>query len=326
MNHRAFAFVAVVSACAPVAAFAQALDLTPYAGRILSDPEFLPLTGQVYGTTAYTHGWVDGSSVDSLGAETSTFHINTNTLAQSLAYGIADDVSVGASIQYAPQDYRAVDYTNGQSAYLNSSGFSDPTFGATWRVLEQNTFPANFDLFGSYTPDWISAHTASAIQDGTVARGGDSGIIGAALGLVTQGFSIRGAFDADFLGQSSVLNLSNGDVIQAASHTNFDLWLDTQTRLTDLFSVNAGLSHTFASSAAVNLANGGARLDEPGDSTSLKAALNYNFLPNALVISATYAHDFYGNSNTLYADPVFDTQTRGRNGDTLGVKLYYTMP
>ena len=326
MNHRSSVFAAAL-ACMPAAAFAQAIDLTPYSGRILSDPEFLPLAGQVYGTSSYTHGWISGNSVDDLGTEFSSFHINTNTLDQTLAFGITDDLSVHASIQYAPQDYREIDYANGQRAFFDSSGFSDPSFGATWRVLDQGTWPANLDLFGSYTPDWINAHTATAFQDGTVARGGNSGLVGVAVGVVTRGFSIRGAFDANFLGQSSVFNLGNGDVIQTASHTNFDLSLDTQTRLTDLFSVNAGINHTFASNAgAINLANGAARLNEPGDVTALQLALNYNFVPDAFVVSATYAHDFYGNSSTLYANPAFDTATRDKSGDIVGVKLSYATP
>jgi hypothetical protein len=320
-------FAAVMFASVPVVAFAQAIDLTPYSGRILSDPEFLPLTGQIYGTSAYTHGWISGNSVNDLGTEFSSFHVNTNTLDQTLAYGITDDISVHASIQCAPQNYREIDYSNGQRAYLDSSGFSDPTFGATWRVLDQNGWPANLDVFGSYSPDWIGARTATMFDDGSVARGGDSGIIGAALGVVTRSFSIRGALDVDFLGKSSLLNLGNGDVIETASHTNFDLSLETQTRLTDLFSVNAGISHTFASNAAAtNIVSGMARDTEPGDLTALQLALNCNLVPDAFVVSATYAHDFYGNSRTLYANPAFDTETRDRSGDILAVKLSYATP
>ena len=326
MKHHLIGVVAAVFACLPVAAFAQAIDLTPYSGRILSDPEYLPLSGQLYGTTAYAHGWVDGNSLNGAGGQ-STFHVNTNTLDQFLAYGITDDFSVHASIQYAPQNYREIDNASGYKAYFDTSGFSDPTFGATWRVLDQNAFPANLDLFGSYTPDWVSAHTATGVEDGTVARGGNSGIVGAAVGFVTSGFSIRGAFDANFLGQSSVLNLANGDVLQTASHTDFALSLQTQTRLSDLFSVNAGLSHTFAANAnATNLTTGTARYSEPGDVTALQLALNYDLVPQAFVISGTYEHDLFGNGATFYTNPLLDTETRDRNGNILGVKLSYATP
>ena len=311
----------------PAMAEAQAVDLTPYSGRILSDPEFLPLAGQIYGTSAYTHGWVSGNSVDYLGVETSTFNINTNTLDQMLAYGITDDVSVNASMQYVPANYREADRINGTTAYFESSGFSDPTFGLTWRAIDQGVYPVNLDLFGSYTPDWISAHTSTAFQDGTVARGGNAGVIGAAVGYVTPGFSIRGAFDANFLGDANVVNLTTGDTVQSAAHTNYNLSLETQTRLNDLFSINAGVAQTFASSTSgTNLTTGALQASEPGDVTALQFGLNYSLVPEAFVLSATYAHDFYGDSRYSYSNPIFDSETRNKNGDIVGIKLYYATP
>ena len=328
MNNRlAKLMISAALICPPVAACAQALDLTPYPGRILSDPNFLPLTGQFYGTTAYAHGWTDGNSANYAGVETSSFHINTNTIDQFLAYGITDDITIDASLDDSPINYRETDYTSGRSATLNSSGISDPTFGATWRLFDQNVYPVDLDMLGSYTPNWVGAHTATVDEDGTIANGGQSGTVGAALGYDTRSFGIRGAFDADILGDSSTYNPANGDTLETGSHTNYILSLDTQTRLTDLFSVNAGLAHTFTSDAnVVNLTNGAPRYTEPGDNTTLQLALNYNFIPNQFVISATYGHEFYDNGRTLYDDPLEDTETRDKNSNIVGVKLSYATP
>src|SRR5579862_1135075 len=123
-----FGAVAVVLACLPAAALAQAIDLTPYSGRILSDPEFLPLAGQLYGTSAYSHGWVSGNSLNGAGGQ-STFNVDTNTLDQFLGYGITDDISVDASVRYALANYRETDFGSGSRSYSETSGFSDPTFG-----------------------------------------------------------------------------------------------------------------------------------------------------------------------------------------------------
>jgi hypothetical protein len=312
--------------CVPLEARAQVLDLTPDPARVLSDPNFLPMGGQFYGTTAYTHGWTTGNSTNYAGLDTSSFHINTNTLDQLLSFGITDDLAVGASIEYAPIDYRAVNYANGSSTTLDSSGFSDPTFGATWRLLDQNTYPVDVDLLGSYTPDWIDAHTASAFQDGTVARGGQSGTVGGALGYETRSFGIRGAFLADFYGDSSTYNLATGDTLQTQGYTNYDLSVGTQTRLNDLVSVNAGVDHIFANNAnVVNLSTGAPHSMQPGDETALQLALNYNFAPT-FVISATYAHDFYDNGRTYYDNPLSDSETRDKSSNIVGVKLYYDAP
>ncbi|HEY2445620.1 MAG TPA: hypothetical protein VGI20_07785 [Rhizomicrobium sp.] len=313
--------------CLPLQAHAQSLDLTPDSSRILSDPNYLPLAGQIDGSTAYTHGWMNGTGVNSAGDAISSFHINTNIIGQSLGYGITDDLSVNGSVQYVPRDYREVNNANGQSASLDSSGFSDPTFGLTWRALDQRAWPVNLDLFGSYTPDWIGAETASAVQDGTVARGGQSGAVGAAVGYETRSFSIRGAFTEDFFGTSNRINLANGNLLDAAGYNNSEISLNTQTRFTDLFSVNAGVQHTFAANEnAVDVTNGVAHTSESGDLTALHLALNYQFVPNAFVVSATYDYEAYGNGRTLFADSALDTGTRNRNANIIGVKLQYATP
>lgn len=313
--------------CLPFQVHAQSLDLTPYPSRILSDPNFLPLAGQVYGTTAYTHGWVSGSSVNDLDLQTSSFHIDTNTLDQFLAFGLTDDVTINGSVEYSPVNYREIDYATGRSATLDSSGFSDPTFGATWRVLDQGVEPANIDLFGSYTPDVIGAHTATSSEDGTIAKGGQTGAVGAALGFETRSFGVRGAFSADFAGNSDSISVANGDTLQTEAHTDYNLSLATQTRLSELFSVNAGIDHTFASNTTgLNLSNAIQHYSQPGDETALRLALNYDLVPSAFVVSASYAHDFYDNGRTFYADPALDSGTRNKGADILGVKLYYATP
>jgi hypothetical protein len=313
--------------CIPLQAHAQALDLTPDTSRILSDPNYLPLAGQIEGSTAYSHGWINGSGVNAAGDQISSFHINSNVIGQTLAYGITDDLSVNGSVQYVPRTFREGDGADGRVTSFDSSGFSDPTFGATWRALGQNAWPVSFDLFGSYTPDLINAQTASAVEDGTVARGGQSGAAGAAVGYETRSFTIRGAFTENFFGTSNHLNLADGDTLEDGSYNNSELSLATQTRLADLFSVNAGIDHTFSSNVnSVNVANGVARVTEPGDETSLRFALNYHLVPNAVVLAATYDYDSYSNGRTLFADPALDTGARNRNGNVLGIKLDYATP
>ncbi len=313
--------------CVPLQAHTQALDLTPDSSRILSDPNYLPLAGQIDGSTAYTHGWINGSGVNAAGDQISTFHINTNVIRQTLAYGITDNLSVNGSSQYVPRSYRELDGAGGRVTTFDSSGFSDPTFGATWRALDQGAYPVSFDFFGSYTTDLINAQTASAMQDGTVARGGQSGTAGAALGYETRSFTIRGAFTENFFGTSSRLDLADGDSLESDSYNNSGLSLATQTRLTDLFSLNAGIDHTFSTNVnAFNDTNGVRPVAAPGDVTALQFALNYHLVPNAVVLAATYDYDTYGNGRTVFANPSFDTGTRNKSGSILGVKLDYATP
>jgi hypothetical protein len=311
--------------CLPFSAYA--LDLTPDSSRILSDPNYLPLTGQIYGYTNYSHAWTSGSSFNDLGSQTSSFHINTNTMTQFLSYGVTDDLEVFGQADYVPDSYREVDNVNGTQSFFKSAGFSDPTFGVDWRAMDAGPFPFNVDLIGSYTPDAVDSENASTTSTGSVARGGQSGSIGAALGYQTRDFTARGSFSADFNGGSNTLNLANGEFAHTQGYNNYVLGLETQTRLNPLFSVNAGINHTFAGNQnALNTATDLAHLTEPGDTTALHAQLNYNLIPDQVVLAGTYTHQFYGNSRTSYADASLDNSSRDRDGNVLGVQLYYAFP
>ena len=311
--------------CFPLTVYAQ--DLTPDSTRYLSDPNFLPYQGQIYGFSDYTHTWTNGDTFSAINDRTSAFHVNTDTLSQFLSYGITDDLEVNAAIHYDPDSQREVDYANGTQTTLSSSGFSDPSFGLDWRALDQRSYPVDLDLFGTFTPDWIDSNSPSPNADGTIARGGDSGTVGAALGYGTRQFSVRGAFNANIYGHSDSFDLANGDTLHTDGYTDYVLSLTTQTRLDPMFSVNAGIDHTFASNQNdFNTDTGISHLTEPGDSTALHAALNYNLVPDTAVISATYTHDFYGDSQSVYAAPAFNGSTRSRSGNDVGVRLYYLLP
>lgn len=319
------ATLAAAAALLTVPSFAQ--DLTPDTSRILSDPNYLPLAGQIYGYTDYTHDWTNGSTYNYLGDQVSSFRVNTDSLAQFLSYGITDDLEINGSFHYVPDSDRQVALANGTARDLNSSGFSDPSFGAAWRAIDQGPYPVNLDFFGSYTPDWISSQAASIDEDGNVARGGDSGTVGAALGYETRQFSMRGAFNAVFYGPSQTFDLGSGDTVATQGHTDYVLSLATQTRLNPLFSVNAGVDHTFAADhGAYNETTGISHLSQPGDSTALHAALNYNIVPDTAVIAATYTHNFLGDNHAVYLDPTSDTSTRNKSGDVVGVQLSYVLP
>jgi hypothetical protein len=287
----------------------------------------MPFAGQIQGETAYAHSWTQGGSFNDLGVQTSSFKVNTDSISQFLAYGITDDLEINADIHYDPDSQRTVDFTNATESKLNSSGFSDPSFGVQWRALDEGPFPLNFDLFGSYTPDAFESKTPSVNNDGTIARGGQWGTVGAALGYVSPQFSIRGTANANIYGDSNSLDLGSGDSVHTQGYTDYEIALNTQTRINPLFSFNAGVSHTFSGNQHVlNETTDLAHVAHPGDSTDLHAALNYNIVPNQIVASATYSHLFLGNNQYVYAIPTSDSSIRNRSGDMLGVQLSYVFP
>jgi hypothetical protein len=306
---------------------AYALDLTPDSTRILTDPTYLPLSGQLWGYTAYSHTWTNGDSFNDLGNTVSSFHVNADTIDQYIGFGVTDDFMIDASIRWTPDSNRQIDRFGAGSETLSSSGVSNPTFGATYRLIDQAASPVSLDVFGSYTPNWLDADNASATQEGTIASGGQSGSVGAAIGQELRDFTIRGAFTANFLGESNSFDLGDNDVIHDSAHTNYIASLDTQTRLTDLFSVNAGFAYTFANGSTVtNTFNGITHDTAPGNIAAFDLALNYQLVPNAMVAGVTYDYQNVGDSRNMFVVPTSDNGSRDRNANILGVRLTYAFP
>ena len=59
--------------------------------------------------------------------------------------------------------YRQVD-SGGGSTKINASGFYDPTFGLTWRAIDQRAHGMNLDLYGTYAPDVFGSHTGTRLR------------------------------------------------------------------------------------------------------------------------------------------------------------------
>jgi hypothetical protein len=309
----------------PLTGWAQ--DLTPDASRILSDPNYLPFQGQLWGYTNYFHTWSNGTNYSASGAEISSFQTNANDFNQFVGYGVTDDLMIDASIAYEPGATRDVQTAKGTTASLSSWGFSDPTFGATYRVLDQAASPVTFDIFGSYTPDWISSKIATTTTGGSFANGGQEGEIGAALAEETRFVTVRGSFSTQFLGRRQIDDAATGDIFDQGGHTNYILALETQTRLTEQFSINAGVTHTFDSNSSyTNTANDMTHTVSPGGDTVLDLAANYQFIPDTVVGSVIYRHGITGDTSNIYPDPTADVVTQDQYRNLIGVQLDYVLP
>jgi hypothetical protein len=69
---------------------AQALDLTPDASRVVSDPAYLPLGGQLFGSTEYSNGNTSSNTDNYLAAPKSSNNTLSNTVNQAFEYGITN--------------------------------------------------------------------------------------------------------------------------------------------------------------------------------------------------------------------------------------------
>lgn len=320
-------FLAAMGVLGLSAMRAQALDTTPDTTRIISDPLFLPHDGQFYGATSWDWSSTSQDIFNALGAPDSRAQITGNSLNQDLQYGLTDDLALRFDWGY---DWRNVSRhpVSGGLVTRSSSGWTDPSFGLTWRAIDQaGGGPFSLDLRADYSPDAFPAKAATSVDEGTIARGGQSLDVGATLGHQTRDFTIAGTFDAIYLDGRKVDNQNTGGFTATDALWNYRLGLATQTRFTDQLSLNAGVGHTFADRADVfNSSTGLTHVSTGADFTDLNVALNYHFVPNTVVGSIGYQHNFYDNTRNLFpTSPADDTAIRNKDEDVVGVTMRYSL-
>jgi opacity protein-like surface antigen len=292
----------------------------PIPFRILSDPAYLPMQDQWSGSTAFDWAERSANEFDSTGAQTFSRHAWQDAIVQELEYGVTDDLAVRIQDTYVAFDKRKDDFTAGGFTDHSETGFQDPQIGVTWRAWDQVDRPVNVDLLADYRMNVIQAQTNN------VAEGGQSGDVGLAVSKVMPGFTIYGKMLADWYGTQSELDPLTPSFVRESSYWDYSLDLDTQTRLTELLSFNAGIGYVFANNAMVrNLTASVNHISEPGNGLSLNAALNYAVQPN-VVVSLTYAYNHADTDKELYATPASDTFLRNHAANTVGVKFAYDTP
>lgn len=309
-----------LAAAVSMPVLAQAQDFTPTGDRILSDPTYLPLQGQFFGESGYGYERTNGNLFDSTGAQIATTRNTLNTIRQNFAYGLTDQLSINAGIAYGFDGHASQNGLTG----ADRSGFDNPSFGATYRLLDQRNRPVSLDIFGEYAPDAFQARSATGTQDGTVALGGPEADFGVALGHETRFFTIRGAFTDRYVGNSSFLNATTGGSADTSSYWVPTLGVQTQTRFTNRLSANVGFDYNFEGNRnTVNTLTGEESTNHVGDTQAVNVSLNYHFVPNRLVGSIDYRHTFYGHSNDSFSADSTDDTSLTRSGDGVGATLRY---
>ena len=102
------------------------------------------------------------------------------------------------------------------------------------------------------------------------------------------------------------------------------LGLNTQTRLTDRFSVNCGFNYTFPDIQKYHVPDGVSN-DVWGSYMSIDTAFNYQIIPNKLVASITYSYLPSMSVKEKYStNPGRDNENiNGLYGNNVGARLQY---
>jgi len=272
----------------------SSIDLA--ATRILSDPLYLPLKGQVYGATAYTLGLPKGDNLKA-GVNTGSFTSSDNLVDQTFAYGLLNDLTIRVTQGYGINNRDSTSAATGDVTTGSASGFNDPTISATFRVLDEPRSPVILNLTAFYSPDAFAAEASGGGSDGTIARGGQTAGISFALGRVTKSFTVAATAASTHVGPQLTELLSNGTSSSSDAYWSYNLGFTTQTRFADRWSFDAGVA--FATAGHYDVSN-----IETGS-------------------SVTYSYNSYSDATNTFAKASFDTVVANHTGNVVGVRLLY---
>ncbi len=290
----------------------------PISMRIISDPLYLPLKGQFYGSTEYDFSRNSYSQDNYLGKEYAYDKSDTNEVSQDLEYGLTDDLTLRFYDEF--QDDRR--YVAGEGEYL-FIGFINPEFGATYRMIDQKQYPVDVDLIANYYPDVFSEKAATPDKTGTVASGGQKITLREAVGREMRNLTIQGFVEVEYQGKEKTEILADDRDAEDKASWAYVFGLNTQIRITDRFSVNFGGAYTVANNMDYTSSTGLSGIHVPADYSDFDTSLNYQFIPDRLVGSLTYTRNVDDDRKYLYANVVHDEIDRKYSQDIFGIKFSY---
>ena len=321
--------VLAIAGVAPAAAFGQTAAVSadwfqPTTVRPLTDPLYLPFAGQLYGWTEYSFANPTGDNYSgSRGSRTSSFARHDNAFTQGLSFALTDDIALRAALSYGWGDNKVTSAFSGTTATYNSNGLDNPAFGVTWRAVDQiSGSPVDLDFLLTVDPDVVSARAASPTNGGTFAAGQDHAELAVAVGREMRDFTIAGKFTAVYYGDGGFREPS-GVQYSESSSWNYLFNIDTQTRLTDAWSINAGIQYALnGDQHDIDTLGNNLRATYDND-FDFSTAINYQIVPSRLAASVSYEYVDLGDTAKYFANGFTDTQVRNRSNNIFGARLDY---
>ena len=330
MNVRAQLLIAILLQ-AGLLSHASAGAWSPDTARILGDPAFLPLGGQVEGSFGYTYS---ANLYDFQGSSPfqrlNSWDRSANDFLPFLRYGITDTVSVSAELNFG--NSRSTDSTTSQRLVFpqvtpivrtnlaaigpigpfprpvvvvvperlheRSVGADDPVFALTWRAIDERMAPVDLDLSAGYVPDTFQARSAGVDQTGTRAAGGQTGFVEAALSREMQALTVRAYLEFNYDGRRDISEPGGFQVDRIGAHPSYTGGVQTQTRVLPWLALNAG----FGAAASVQYDDVSISSFGPGFRSSVTVKPSASIGPyvgvlfplwgNHVVGEILYQHDF----------------------------------
>jgi hypothetical protein len=305
-------------------------DLTGDTDRLLGDPAFLPLRGQLEGSASETYN-VDHYNYEPGNTLGDPFyydyhesaHITGNDIAGALAYGITDDLTLGASLGWenrftsSAYSYEAFQFGSCPGLLFfcqrkvsgidkfHRIGSDNPDFSLTWRAVDQRAAPVNFDVSASYAPDLLTARDGNAFgTTGTHAAGGQAAGLRGAVSREMRALTVLAYGEFDYHGRQDILQPAGGGVLHDAPHPSYQAGVQLQIRVLPVVALNTGFNYAWSAHFHSQVGYGDddipvRTLNESAGTISPYAGLLFPIWGRRLVGELAYQHDFVGTAKSV---------------------------
>jgi hypothetical protein len=229
--------------------------------RYLGAPGFLPGAGEVEGSFTYTYSaQLYDFRTDNPLDRPQSYDRSENSFLPELTYGITDDIAIFANLGWGNtrnrENYYALSYYfvhivpqfsyRKATASFHALGAENPSFGITWRAIDQRFAPVNVDITASYAPDIFKSLSAGQDQNGSFASGGQSGSIQLAVMRDMRFLTLRAYGSFSYEGRRNEMADEGTLDLRSSAHPAYGAGLQSEIRLLPWFAVNAGVQAQLA--------------------------------------------------------------------------------
>ncbi len=335
---------------------ALAMDWEVSLDRNLGAPGYLPYAGEVEGSFTYTYA-ADLYDVRTNNPSSfpQSYDRSENTFLPSLSYGITDDIAISANLGWGNsrnrEDYSFTEeiYKPGKyvstpglfhvvtpgtfvavqrkaTASFHALGADDPSFGVTWRAIDQRFAPVDVDITASYAPDIFKSRSPEQNENGSFATGGQSGSIELSVMREMRALTLRAYGSFSYEGRRNEAADDGPLDLRSGAHPSYGAGVQSELRLLPWLAVNAGAE------AQQAMRYDRPQLDafgttpvtiKPSGVLSPYAGIVAQILPQRIATEFLYQHDFVNDETHLY--PYQDDRYYKQESNQFIARMLFTL-
>lgn len=269
--------------------------------RDIFDLQFLPEQNKIVVALQYLILKSDlSATLDSSGKQIMDETVNSQQMNLAFSFGFTKELAASINFGYLIKSTSDTTFgpgstLNGQESRVGALGYTDPTIGIKYRILEMDSRGAIGDLIVSYSPKSTSRTLGTNMSDGNGVRGGDLTSLAFEIGQKLPKISYDAHIGFNFFGATTAYNVDNSSRSDNSSFDQVVISLSGQFVLTDQLFVRAGLAENFFSSVTQSYPGSSGSSDlniDAYNQRTIGVGLCGVAIPDRLLFSLGYTKDF----------------------------------